>query len=86
VNGSMAVDLHTCFDSRIMKKGQEISEILSKYCFDCISLISQPFWEILGPVSADTIPTDPRITKSVSVPVSVRVRIHTDTDLPLPLP
>ena len=36
-------------------------------------------------VSMDLIPTDPRITKSVSVPVSVRVRIHTDTDLPVPL-
>jgi hypothetical protein len=77
VNGSMAIDLHTCFDSRIIRNHWEMSEILSKDCFDCISLISQPFWEISWLVSVDLIPTDPRITKSVYVPISVRVQIHT---------
>jgi hypothetical protein len=32
VNGSISVDLNTFFDSMIMKKGQEMSEIQSKYC------------------------------------------------------
>ena len=65
----MAIDPHTGFDSSIMKRNQDISEIWSKYCFDCISLISQLFWEISRLVSVDLIPTDPQITKSVSIPI-----------------
>jgi hypothetical protein len=34
--------------SRMMRNGWEKSEIHVKYCFYCIFLISQLFWEIFG--------------------------------------
>ena len=64
VQGWIAIDLRINNDSRITRKGWEMSNVQVKYCFDCISLISQLFWEISGSVSVDQIPVDLWITRS----------------------